>query len=633
MVQQAFLDNEEAVIKGLKSAYRRSLKDITDKAAKLQKEFEELEAIYDSIDDEEEKKILKSRMRSKVYQKQYQESLQKQVGDIIGKLHDEDFKTVSEYLEKCYEDGFLGTMYDLQGQGIPMCFPLDQESMVRAVQLDSKISKGLYDHLGENYGMLKKRITAEVSRGIASSMTYAQVAQQLAGKMTGIYKNPGGALAYSMRIARTEGHRIQCQATMDACYNAKDRGADVVKQWDATLDARTRNSHAMVDGEWKELDEKFSNGLMFPGDPSGRAEEVIHCRCALLQRARWAVGNGFTKMNNFTKQLETFESPENYAEFKKAFFSKENRSYMNHVQKMEEKYGTKDFAKVLDKMDTREYNRYEKLLAGNPVFSKKALINVADAEDVAKVADVPKATPKTSTFVPAKTVEEGTQYAERFVSTYKSKYSGNVDYGKMDTASINELNKTIDAIYAAYDVPPLRNIRVMNMREKRWRDASAEAAFGWGSGDLYINGKYYKDRKSIAKHKKEFEDLLERVMPKVPGEIANLEGKTDYSSRTKHRYFSALLKSGRTNVSGVEIEGSIVHEMGHMLDDRLFGLQKTQSAFNMKASMEKYASNISAYATTDAREYVAESFSAYWKGETDILDPELVKIFEGARKK
>jgi hypothetical protein len=430
MVQQAFLDNEEAVIKRLKTVYNKSLEDITDKAAKLQKEFEELEAIYDNIEDEEEKKVLKSRMRSKVYQKQYQESLKKQVSEIIDKLHDEDFKTVSEYLEKCYDEGFLGTMYDLQGQGIPVCFPLDQESMVRAVQLDSKISKGLYDHLGENYSLLKKRITSEVSRGIASSMTYAQIAQQLAGKMTGIYKNPGGALAYSMRIARTEGHRIQCQATMDACYNAKDRGADVVKQWDATLDARTRNSHAAVDGEVKELEEKFSNGLMFPGDPSGRAEEVIHCRCALLQKARWAVGSGFTKMNNFTKQLETFESPEDYAEFKKAFFSKENKAYMNHVQKMEEKYGTKDFASVLDKMDTREYNRYEKLVAGNPVFNNKALTN-----------------PGGSGKIPVKKASTATDFDELdryFDSTYQIKMDSAVkalDFGavKQSLEGIDEM--------------------------------------------------------------------------------------------------------------------------------------------------------------------------------------------------
>ena len=625
LVQQQFLDNEKGVMKRLYQVYSVSLDDITKKSKALYDEFEKLKAEYDLVDDEEEKAVLKSRMQSKVYQKQYQDALGKQVSDILDKLQEEQYTTVSDYIKGCYEDGFVGTLYDMQGQGLPLAFPLDQEAMVRAVQLDSKISKGLYEHLGEDVGMLKKHIISQVSRGISTGATFAQIAQQLSQKMCGTYNNPKGSYAYAKRIARTEGHRIQCQSAMDACHKAKDKGADVVKQWDATLDAKTRDSHTAVDGEIRELDEKFSNGLMFPGDPSGRAEEVIHCRCALLQRARWAVKGGFTKMNNFTKELETFESPESYAEFKKGFFSKENKRYMNYVEQMEEKYKTRDFAKILDSMNTREYNHYTKLLEANPMFNKKAR--------VAKVADVPKATPKTSAFVPAKTVEEGTQYADRFVSSYKSKYSGVVDYGKLDISSINELNATIDSIYTAYDVPPLRSIRVMNMREKRWRDATAEAAYGWSSGDLYINGKYYKDSKSIAKHKKEFEDLLERVMPKVPGEVANLEGKTDYQSRTKHRYFSALLKSGRTNVSGVEIEGSIVHEMGHMLDDRLFGLQKTRSAFDMKTSMEKYASGISAYATTDAREYVAESFSAYWKGETDILDPELVKIFEGARKK
>jgi hypothetical protein len=77
-------------------------------------------------------------------------------------------------------------------------------------------------------------------------------------------------------------------------------------------------------------------------------------------------------MNNFTKQLETFDSPEAYEEFKKGFFSKENRKYMNYVQDMEKKYKTKDFQKVLDKMDTREYNHYSKLTENNPMFNKKA---------------------------------------------------------------------------------------------------------------------------------------------------------------------------------------------------------------------------------------------------------------------
>ena len=366
IVQQQFLNNEEGIIKRLKQVYGQSLKDITAKSKLLHDEFEKMTAEYDLLDDEEEKAVLKSRIQSKVYQKQYQDSLKKQVGDILDKMQKEEYTTVSDYLNGCYEESFVGTLYDIQGQGIPLAFPIDQEAMVRAVQADSKISQGLYARLGEDVDMLKKKITAQVSRGISTGMSFKQVAKQLEG-----YTNIGYNRA--LRIARTEGHRIQCQSTMDACYTAKDKGAEVVKQWDATLDAKTRESHVAVDGEWKELDEKFSNGLMMPGDPSGGAAEVVNCRCALLQRARWAVEGGFTKMNNFTKQLESFESPEDYAEFKKAFFSKENRNYMNYTSKMEEKYGTKDFRKVLDKMDEREYNHYSKLLENNPVFNKSQL--------------------------------------------------------------------------------------------------------------------------------------------------------------------------------------------------------------------------------------------------------------------
>ena len=359
-------------MKRLFQVYNQSLEDATKQAEKLQKEFEELEAIYDTVEDEEEKQALKSRMRSKVYQKQYQENIKKQVSDIVDNMQKNSYTTVSDYLEKCYEDGFIGTIYDMHGQGVPLAMPLDQKAMVRAVQLDSKISEGLYNHLGEDYPMLKKHITAQISRGISSGLTTAQIAHNLSGKMVGTYTNPKGAYAYAKRIARTEGHRIQCQATMDAMYSAKDKGADVVKQWDSTLDARTRHSHAKVDGERKEVDEKFSNGLMFPGDPNGEAAEVINCRCALLQIPRWAIGDAFTKMNNFTKQIEEFESPEDYAEFKKGFFSKENRQYMNYVSEMEEKHRTTDFARVLDSMSDREYNHYSKLLAANPTFNTNA---------------------------------------------------------------------------------------------------------------------------------------------------------------------------------------------------------------------------------------------------------------------
>lgn len=301
-VQERFLNNEEAVIRKLKNLYHHTLKEIENKAQSLQDDINRLGTLARLATDGEEKAKLLSMQQSKVYQKQYQDALKKQIGSILDNLQVEEFKTVSEYLQKCYEDGFIGMMFDLQGQGIPLIMPLDQEAMVRAIQLDSKISQGLYSRLGEDVTVLKKKITAQVSRGIATGKSFQQVAKQLAG-ITDIGFNN------AVRIARTEGHRIQVQSTMDACYKAKNKGADVVKQWDSTLDSKTRPSHQKTDGEIRELDEKFSNGLMFPGDPSGGAAEVINCRCALLQRARWALDEG---------ELDTLKDRAKFFELDKA---------------------------------------------------------------------------------------------------------------------------------------------------------------------------------------------------------------------------------------------------------------------------------------------------------------------------
>ena len=312
LVQEQFLNNEEAVIRKLKNQYSHAQKEIEKKAQALQDDINRLGTMANLAVDADEKEKLLSMQQSKVYQKQYQDAMKKQIGSILDNMQVEEFKTVSEYLQTCYEDGFIGTMYDLQGQGIPLCFPLDQEAMVRAIQTDSKISQGLYTRLGEDVSLLKKKITSQISRGIAIGMSYEQVAKQLSG-ITNIGFNN------AVRIARTEGHRIQVQSTMDACYKAKEKGADVVKQWDSTLDDSTRESHVAVDGQIRELDKKFSNGLMFPGDPSGGAAEVVNCRCALLQRARWALDDDFTKMDNRTGELVEIKAKD-YDSFKKQYF-------------------------------------------------------------------------------------------------------------------------------------------------------------------------------------------------------------------------------------------------------------------------------------------------------------------------
>lgn len=240
--------------------------------------------------------------------------------------------------------------------------------------------------------------------------------------------------------------------------------------------------------------------------------------------------------------------------------------------------------------------------------------------------------PKTSGFVPAKTREEAIAYTERFVDQEKSKYRGNIDFGNMDVSVINDVNRALYDVFEAYDIPTLRNISAMNMREKKWRESNAEAAYGFLSHELYLNGKWYKNAKTIAAHQKEYDDLLQGVFPNLQKAIDALGDKQDYTSRKKRTLWSAMLESGRTNVNTVDTYGTIIHEMGHALDAEIFKFQNARNTFDIKASMQKYGSKISGYAVESTSEYVAESFAAYWKGETSILDPELLKMFEKYRK-
>lgn len=319
IVQQKYLNNEKAVLKLLNKTYTDSLNTVSDKISKLQFDIDGLTEEYEWAETVEDKAIIKSRIQSKIYQQKYQQALQKQLGGILNDLHDKAYDNIADYLKQSYEDGFLGTLYDIQGQGIPLMFPIDQEAVTRAVQIDSKISKNLYTKVGENVNALKKSIAAEVSRGIATSMTYAQVAQQIKLKMTGTYSNKGGAMARAMTIARTEGHRVQIEAGMDACYKAKEMGCDVVKQWDSTLDGKTRHSHRKVDGEIRELDDKFSNNLMFPGDSKGGAGEVVNCRCALLQRAKWALDEGELQTLKERAEFYGIDKTENFEDYKQKY--------------------------------------------------------------------------------------------------------------------------------------------------------------------------------------------------------------------------------------------------------------------------------------------------------------------------
>lgn len=298
-VQMSLLKNEKAVIKQIEKTYQEAIAEIDKFILQLlaRKDTENLQSI--------------------IYQVKYQQAIKKELESYLKVLHSKNFKTVDEYLKECYEQAHIGTLFDLQGQGIPLILPLDQEQIVKAVVLNSKLSAPLYNSLGYNIDVLKINVMMEISRGIAQGLSYQEIARNLTN-VTNVDYNK------TLRIAKTEGHRIQQEATYNVQQRAIEKGADVVKQWDSTLDGRTRPTHRMLDGQIVGVNDYFESEIggraLYPGG-FGDPKEDCNCRCCLLQRAKWALTDEeFTKMNGKTNELQHFENVSDYNEFKKKFW-------------------------------------------------------------------------------------------------------------------------------------------------------------------------------------------------------------------------------------------------------------------------------------------------------------------------
>lgn len=307
VIKQQYKDEQRA-LRELKKIYQQASKDLAGK-------IEELAIRYDETG-----------LQSVIYQKQYQEAIKKQVDEGLKALLGNEYKTVNDFLKGSYENGFIGNVYMLHKQDIPLTLPIDQEKIVEALKIDSQLSRQYYaadplkGKLGENYDQLKFRVRSSVSRGIAQGSSWQEVARNLAVGMNSPMKR---AMNDSMRIARTEGHRINQQGFLDAGYKAKERGAQVVKQWDSTLDGRTRPEHRQADGQIREWDEDFDVGgekLKAPGI-GGSARNVVNCRCCLLQRPVEAMNEA--ELETLKKRAEYFglDKTKDFEDFKKKYLA------------------------------------------------------------------------------------------------------------------------------------------------------------------------------------------------------------------------------------------------------------------------------------------------------------------------
>lgn len=402
-VQKASLNDEKKTIRELKQVYGQAKKDVEERIKQLsmRTDMENLQSI--------------------IYQKKYQEALKKQIDDVLDKLNTGQFNTVSDYLNKCYENGYIGNMYDLQHQGIPMTVPINQKKVVKALQTDTKLSSRKYKgnplkgRLAEDVDFLKLKIRAELSRSVANGSSWNEVAVKIAKGMN----NPFDvAYRNALLIARTEGHRIQQSATLDAMHVAKDKGADVVKQWDSTMDRKTRKAHMEADGQIRELDEPFDvwGEKMDAPAVGGSAKNVCNCRCVLLQRARWALDEDELKTLQEKAEFFGLDKSQSFEEFRQKYLNLPENIDTIKIEELSSVWGANTF----DELETYMEKTY-----GIPIDQSVKVLNFnAVQESTAGIEQIIKEFPQ------AKDVFKGlsTDKSGVMCATFRGKICFNPSY-------------------------------------------------------------------------------------------------------------------------------------------------------------------------------------------------------------
>lgn len=122
----------------------------------------------------------------------------------------------------------------------------------------------------------KKQITASVTSSILQGKSIKHMADDLQKRITTMSRDS------AIRTARTAVTGAQNAGRMDSYAAAEKMGIKLRREWVATLDARTRHAHAMLDGQQADIDKPFKvDGyeIMFPGDTSAPGYLVYNCRC------------------------------------------------------------------------------------------------------------------------------------------------------------------------------------------------------------------------------------------------------------------------------------------------------------------------------------------------------------------
>lgn len=133
------------------------------------------------------------------------------------------------------------------------------------------------ERMGEFLAVVMKAAAEQINAATMRQIALALLMEDPKGAASDLFE-----AAASTRAEQIASSRVTWASNFGAKEGAKQSGLKT-KVWKAS-GGNSRESHAAMDGEAIGIDEKFSNGLRFPGDSGGLVDEVAGCHCSLAFR-------------------------------------------------------------------------------------------------------------------------------------------------------------------------------------------------------------------------------------------------------------------------------------------------------------------------------------------------------------
>lgn len=178
----------------------------------------------------------------------------------------------------------------------------DSATVTRLLKEDKKLLPEYKINEVKDYKWNNSKVNNAVTQSIIQGESFEDLTKRLTHSLE------AGNRSTMMTFARTAMTGAQNAGRIEAMHDAEDMGIKVQKRWIATLDSRTRDTHAELDGQVVDVDEPFTvDGMeiMFPGDPNADPALVYNCRCTLgYEYPGVATGIGRRRDNETGEEIE-----------------------------------------------------------------------------------------------------------------------------------------------------------------------------------------------------------------------------------------------------------------------------------------------------------------------------------------